>query len=172
MRLFSLMVALFGVMFGAAYIWGTGSGPARSGLTSEPQPEVARAQQAPTDTVAARPAAAVDRATVRHAPAVARLTTIAPGKTGPVVMPAPQQAAVTQDEPETPATQTSAVDVRNITAASVNVRGGPSTSFEVVDRLSRGEQVEVVEISDNGWARVRIQGDGVEGWMSAKFLSK
>lgn len=61
---------------------------------------------------------------------------------------------------------------RRVVANSINVRGGPSTGFEVVGRLARDEEVEVIEASDAGWMRIRIQGDGVEGWVAARLLSQ
>ncbi|MFN4155509.1 MAG: SH3 domain-containing protein [Paracoccaceae bacterium] len=62
-------------------------------------------------------------------------------------------------------------DVRYVTGRSVNVRSGPSTQDAVVGRLSRGEAVRVVSVEDSGWARVRIEGDGIDGFMSLSFLA-
>lgn len=61
--------------------------------------------------------------------------------------------------------------IRRVAATGANVRGGPSTGFDVVGRLTRGEEVEVIEDGANGWLRVRIQGDGIEGWVSARLLA-
>lgn len=63
-------------------------------------------------------------------------------------------------------------DVRYVTGRSVNVRGGPSTAEGVVAKLTRGEAVNVVWIEDNGWARIRVEGDGIDGYMSADFLTQ
>lgn len=62
--------------------------------------------------------------------------------------------------------------IRRVTANSVNVRGGPSTQNAVVGRLTRGEEVEVLATDPSGWVQVRVQGDGVEGWVSGKLLGK
>lgn len=62
--------------------------------------------------------------------------------------------------------------IRRVTANSVNVRGGPSTQNAVVGRLTRGEEVEVLATDPSGWVQVRVQGDGVEGWVSAKLLGQ
>jgi hypothetical protein len=59
---------------------------------------------------------------------------------------------------------------RPVIAASANVRGGPSTGFPVVGRLTRGEEVEVVEADASGWLRIRVQGDGIDGWVAARLL--
>lgn len=62
--------------------------------------------------------------------------------------------------------------LRRVTANSVNVRGGPSTQNPVVGRLTRGEEVEVLATDPSGWVQVRVQGDGVEGWVSERLLGR
>ncbi|MFN4130157.1 MAG: SH3 domain-containing protein [Paracoccaceae bacterium] len=62
--------------------------------------------------------------------------------------------------------------VMYVTGRSVNVRSGPSTQTGVVGRLTRGEAVSVISVEDNGWARVRIEGDGIDGFMSMSFLAE
>ena len=59
-----------------------------------------------------------------------------------------------------------------VTARSANVRSGPSTSNAVIGRLSGGEQVMFVIEDDpvSGWNLVRIEGDGVEGYVAARLL--
>ena len=74
----------------------------------------------------------------------------------------------TTDEAET---TSGARDLRSVTAQSVNVRGGPGTNFSVVNRLSRGSQVEVLQDPGNGWVRLRILSDGTEGWMADYLLT-
>ena len=61
--------------------------------------------------------------------------------------------------------------VRYVSAQAVNVRVGPSTRDAVMDTLRRGEAVTVVGVESNGWARVRVEGDGIDGFMSMSFLS-
>ena len=63
-----------------------------------------------------------------------------------------------------------AADLRVVTASAVNVRSGPSTSFAVLDRVVNGEITEVIEVAEAGWVKIRIEGDGVEGYMAARFL--
>jgi uncharacterized protein YgiM (DUF1202 family) len=58
-----------------------------------------------------------------------------------------------------------------VSSRSVNVRGGPSTDFEIVGRLTRAEAVTVVEPETDGWVQIRIEGDGVEGYIAARLLS-
>jgi SH3-like domain-containing protein len=54
---------------------------------------------------------------------------------------------------------------------SVNVRAGPSTDTEVVGKLASGEATLVVQAVDEEWARIVIQGDGVEGFVALRYLS-
>jgi uncharacterized protein YgiM (DUF1202 family) len=58
-----------------------------------------------------------------------------------------------------------------VTASSVNVRAEPSTEAEVVGRLVSGEATLVVQSVDENWARIVIQGDGVEGFVAMRYLS-
>lgn len=58
-----------------------------------------------------------------------------------------------------------------VTGTRVNVRAGPSTENEVVDSVVAEQEVEVIELLDNGWAYIRIDGLA-EGYMSAQFLAK
>jgi uncharacterized protein YraI len=51
---------------------------------------------------------------------------------------------------------------------SVNVRSGPGTSYRIVDRLTRGEDVNVVRCRASGWCY--ITHPGPDGWVSARYL--
>lgn len=51
---------------------------------------------------------------------------------------------------------------------SVNVRSGPGTSYRVVDRLARGENVNVQRCRSSGWCY--ITHPGPDGWVSARYL--
>ena len=73
---------------------------------------------------------------------------------------------------QAPAAQTGLQTVKYVQGRSVNVRAGPSTQNAVIGRLTRGEAVTVVSIEDNGWARVRLEGDGIDGFMSLSFLAE
>ena len=74
-------------------------------------------------------------------------------------------------EPETFEVITSsfAQDVRIVSGDRTNVRGGLSTDYKVVGRLTRGVEVEVLDDNGDGWIEMRSL-DGVTfGWM-AEFL--
>ena len=53
---------------------------------------------------------------------------------------------------------------------SANVRGGPSTRYSVIGRVTRGEEIPVLG-SQGGWLKVRLA-DGTEGWVYSKIVSK
>ena len=58
-----------------------------------------------------------------------------------------------------------------VNASSVNVRAEPSTDAEIVGRLASGEATLMVQAVDADWARIVIQGDGVEGFVALRYLS-
>lgn len=90
-----------------------------------------------------------------------------------IVNAVPSEATVTPVDfsPNRLATPTSAVakEVRRVTGNRVNVRGGPGTNFGVVNRLVRGDNVEILEDPGNGWVMLRPVDGGPVGWM-ADFL--
>jgi hypothetical protein len=68
-------------------------------------------------------------------------------------------------------TSTSIQDVRIVSGDRVNVRSGPSTDYEVVGRLTRGVEVEVLDDNGDEWIEMRSL-DGVTfGWMADFLLS-
>lgn len=73
---------------------------------------------------------------------------------------------------QTIAANPAATEVRQVTGRSVNVRGGPGTDYSVVDRLVRGDRVEVLQDPGNGWVRLRPVGGGTVGWMADFLLSE
>lgn len=58
-----------------------------------------------------------------------------------------------------------------VNATSVNVRSAPSTDAEILDKLALGEAALLVEQVDGDWARITIQGDGLEGYVALRYLS-
>ncbi len=75
-------------------------------------------------------------------------------------------------DPVTTPTATQSGDIRSVTGNRVNVRGGPSTEFGVVNSMSRGQQVLILEDPGNGWVRLRPVEGGPTGWMADFLLSK
>lgn len=62
-----------------------------------------------------------------------------------------------------------ATDIREVTAARVNMRNGPGQSFDVVGKLGNGERVEILQDPGDGWVKLRVVEGGRVGWM-ADFL--
>jgi uncharacterized protein YgiM (DUF1202 family) len=75
-----------------------------------------------------------------------------------------------------PATQVAAANlgVKAIGSKSANVRSGPGKDFDVVSKLSRGESVTLVSQAEgaDGWSLIRIEGDGVEGYVANKLFAE
>jgi hypothetical protein len=82
------------------------------------------------------------------------------------------QAAAAVTRPPAEGAATAANVIRVVIGSSVNVREGPSTEAAVLGKLVRGEEVLVIRAEANGWARVRIEGDGIEGFVATRFLSE
>ncbi|MEX0309627.1 MAG: SH3 domain-containing protein [Tateyamaria sp.] len=68
-------------------------------------------------------------------------------------------------------TSTTDRDVRSVSARSVNVRGGPGTNYSIVDKLTRGSEVEVLQDPGNGWVKLRTLNNGTVGWMADYLLT-
>lgn len=62
-------------------------------------------------------------------------------------------------------------EVWYVAGNSLNVRSGPSTNSDVVGKLTRGEATLVVWREGADWARIRIEGDGIEGYVAMRFLT-
>lgn len=70
-------------------------------------------------------------------------------------------------EPELPP-----ADLRTISGTRVNMRNGPGTIYDVIIRLTLGQEVEVLDDSGSGWLRLRLVSDRTVGWISASLVSK
>lgn len=82
-----------------------------------------------------------------------------------------------QPSSETAATDDTAAEpvggyIAYVAGSSVNVRSGPSAESEAVARLARGEAVLVLPSDTPGWSMIRIEGDGVEGYVASRFLQQ
>lgn len=167
--MFKLMSLLAAGMFLTLLIGGEDHGQKRQGLvgvdpvsrpvlrevaatTKTPKPDVTLANFAPVTVQPPKPQKAVQSAPIAGAF---------------VVMEAEEPAVepvIAKVEPET-------LPVLYVNSKSVNVRGGPSTDYEVVGRLVRAEAVTVVSAAVDGWVQIRIEGDGVEGFIAARLLT-
>lgn len=152
--MFKLVSLLAAGMFVILLIGGEDKGQMRQGLV-DAEPVVATV--APPETPAAPVLANFTPVKVqaqRSAPVAGAFVTNA-------VVEVAVQAPV---EAETP-------PVMYVSGKSVNVRGGPSTDYEVVGRLSRAEAVTVVSAEQDGWVQIRIEGDGIDGFIAARLLT-
>ena len=63
--------------------------------------------------------------------------------------------------------------VASLTAKTkINIRGGPSTEYEVLGLLELGQKAEVIGVSsDRQWWAIRIPGrESVQGWVAASLV--
>lgn len=183
-----LTLLLCAAMFTALMVMGEDNGQKRPGLANAAgdvaEPVAIAAQATPTTVISAAPAPTAD---LQPAAVVAEVVE-------PIVAPEPANEPVREvvqalEEPvfslaslgnelvpgeggTTPATEPAALDdVWYVNADSVNVRAAPSTEAEVLDKLTNGEAALMVEDVDGEWARIIIQGDGLEGFVALRYLS-
>ena len=62
-------------------------------------------------------------------------------------------------------------DLREVVATRVNMRAGPSLDDDIIDRLERGHQVEILENNGKGWLRLRSLPDDRVGWIAERLVS-
>lgn len=62
--------------------------------------------------------------------------------------------------------------VARVIGSKVNVRAEPSAKAEVIGRLGRDQTVTVIEPGQSGWTRIRIEADGVEGFIASRYLAE
>ena len=72
-----------------------------------------------------------------------------------------------------PATQAAAKtdEPASVTVPALNLRSGPGLDYEILRVLSQGQQLAVLDRSENGlWAKVSLEED-IEGWVYAQYIS-
>ncbi len=162
-----LILALLATMFVTFTIAGTDRGQVRYGLMTTGNPAIAAQTVTPQSVVTASAPVAIE------APAAEAVVEA-------VYVPA-QPLILTPEAPAEPAVETSTATVlaepealvRFVAVATANVREGPSKDFAVIDKLARGEAVAVVSATTgpDGWTLIRIEGDGLEGYVSNALLA-
>ena len=166
------LILLLGVgLFAAMLIGGQDRGQLRFGLMAAKEvPAVAAA----VEVVAAEPSAveaAVEAAVAQvvAAPAAPPLEDVSYAPAEPVMSAPPVDPAGVVPQPTADAAK-----ILFVAAKSVNVREGPGKDFGIVSRLVRGEAVLVVSAGEgpDGWSLIRIEGDGVEGYVASRLLSE
>lgn len=168
--MFKLTALLCAAMFSVLLIAGEDRGQLRPGLANapvvadEPAPE-----SVPQVVLASAPVAPAD-ASPADVASVSAPVSVTPAPAPVAEVPAFSLATYSDTDAPTDIQQTTG-DVAYVDAASVNVREGPGTGNPVLTRLTRGEAVTIVSTDDTGWARIRLEGDGLEGFMSMEYLS-
>jgi hypothetical protein len=191
--MFKLIVFLCIGLYAVMFVMGRDGGPVRDGLAGKVTPLMAP-QQAAEAVAPVVAQATVERAVV--VPVAA--TTVAQEPAAPAA-PQPELLPVALTDADEPAAQTgltlalplveadtqppearaetTGTDelpdeplVMYVSASSVNVRSGPSAETEALTRLPRGEAVLVLPSDTPGWSMIRLEGDGVEGYIASRFL--
>lgn len=187
------LILLGAGLFLALLIGGRDHGQVRQGLLLAPIHRPLGAPDAALADVAGLPDAAPDVAMTDFVPVAAPAPVVTPAAAAPPVAGLPVPAAAAADpapaDPapaaaavfslaDTPAADTaasgagpSASALRWVSANAINVREGPGTGHAVAGRLTRGEAVTVVADAGDGWLRIRIEGDGLEGFVASRLLT-
>ncbi|TAG23962.1 MAG: SH3 domain-containing protein, partial [Rhodobacterales bacterium] len=175
-----LTLFLCATMIGALLLLGEDRGQLRPGLAKAaaegPAVEVAVVEATPTITAmtpAPAPQPTVNPAPAEAAPAtpyVEPVREVVQAVEEPVftlsalgneLVPGEAGTDVATDPPASPA-EVAADGIWYVNATSVNVRAEPSTEAEVLGKLTSGEAALMVASVDGEWARIVIQGDGLE----------
>ena len=162
MTLIRLTILLALCLFGAMYLADNLPVPA-----PKPVAAVEPADTAPVVAAVTLPTPAI----AATAPDTAHFSTprmvLPDGKlmVAPVAKALPKETVnAVQETPDQTAT------IRFVSSNRVNVRAGPSTQFEVVDQVLFADAVEIIGEPTGEWVHIRIQGDGVDGYMASRFL--
>lgn len=154
--MFRLTALLCGGIYLAMLLGGQDRGQLRFGLMAQPEPQpMAQVVQAPATETAAPVVAA---SFVPETPVMVQ----------PAVVATPVAPAVAAPEPA------SLGEVMRVAGPRVNVREGPGKDHAVVGRLTKGEEVTVLVRGEgeDGWSLIRIEGDGIEGYVATRLLSE
>ena len=159
-----LIFLLCGGLYLALLVLGQDHGQKRYGLMmADQQPTAALPLQVAADPV--KQVVFIPAQTVME-PAKVIAVVAEPAETEPALTETATAAAL--PEPEI-----AGGDLFIVAAKQVNVREGPGKTYSVVGSLTRGEQVLVV-LEDSpiaGWSRVRLEGDGIEGYIATRLLT-
>lgn len=184
-----LTLLLFATMFAVLMTLGEDRGQQRPGLVraaaepADPLVEVAPAPvvaaveppqvtaPAPVTEVAAPVATVVAEQPPREVVQALEDPVFSLAALGNELVPGEADARGTGPAPADVASEETAGTIWYVTANSVNVRAEPSTEAEVLGRLSNGEAALIVAEVEGDWARIIIQGDGMEGYVARRYLS-
>lgn len=80
------------------------------------------------------------------------------------------QTVATVETPAEPEIAEPEKEVRFVSGNGVNLRLGPSTRYNVIDQLYRGEEVTVLQDPGLGWVKLRQDGGRV-GWAASYLVA-
>ncbi len=131
----------------------------QASLTIEPAPKPRRVElrRAPTET----------------AKMVSFLNPVVIGDDGKILPPAFEPDVVAATGPVDVSTSEGAdIPVFYVTARRVNVRAGPSTANPILGSVDIADAVQILSDPNEDWVKIRVEGDGVEGFMASRFLAE
>lgn len=181
------LLILFGIAFyGVMIVFGEDQGQLRAGLRDAPMATgPAAAPVVVADSAEAQPAA----------------PSVAVPDQAQRILPMPQDNAATQPSPmptavelaEQALLQTASIPIeieidtatetvtatdlpataalRWVAVESANVRAQPGRYGAIAGRVERNDVVQVLWMEDNGWARIRMEGDGADGFVFGDLLT-
>ena len=163
--MFKLTFFLCAGLFTAMYFGGVDRGQQRFGLVEKPRVVAAPVADAPL--------------IVADPPAVIAVAAVIPVTEAAFMPEAPLMvtSAVADSTAAPVAAQAVAVEsgvLMVVNTKSANVRSGPGKDFDVVGRLTRGDSVLVVVQGEgaDSWSLIRIEGDGIEGYIATRLLTE
>lgn len=168
-----LTLLLCAGLFAALQFGGEDRGQVRFGLVAQP-----KAVETVAIAAEASPAVMVDASTHLAAQPVVihQQVVISDISNASFVPEKPVMVAPAVPEQDlTNAATTPKVDrIMKVNANSANVRGGPGTDYSVMGKLTRGEAVMVVADAETpeGWSHIRIEGDGIDGFIATRLLTE
>jgi uncharacterized protein YgiM (DUF1202 family) len=180
------LLILFGITFyGVMIVFGEDRGQLRAGLRDAPMatvPPAAPVVLADSAEAAAPPSVAVpdqaqrilplpqDSADAQNSPmpSAVELAEQALLQTASIPIEiATETVTGTVTGTDLPATAT----LRWVAVDSANVRAQPGRDGAIAGRIERDDVVQVLWMEDNGWARIRMEGDGVDGFVFGDLLT-
>lgn len=122
----------------------------------------------PIPAEGAGPAATVTQANPAAGPPAPRPAAVVQASAHSAPMPGPALRPAPDHTPAT--TPPQAAQIWRVAPVRINVRAGPSTGHTVIGSLARGDEALVISDPAADWVRIRIEGDGIDGWVSRRLL--
>lgn len=160
------LVLLCAILYAAFLIGGDDHGQMRAGLRDADAPEeLATITVTETSATAATAAVKADEQPIIATNLVPMLPKQPVRVLPRTETPAPLPVALT--EPAAPEN----TELRWVNVDRANVRAEARKGASVTGSIEHGESVLVLWTEPNGWARVRVEGDGVDGFVHQSLLT-